>query len=258
VWRHIGQSLQGSSHLGDDTPCQDNHRICVLGGAEGNGDNLTLVACVADGAGSAKHSDLGSSIVCTAIIENATKYFEANGKFENLRFDDVVEWCEDARTRINDAAMSHDARARDFASTLCTAIIGPKTSFFFQIGDGAIILGNHFLYGVVFWPQSGEYANSTNFLTLDQYQQHLEFITTETRCTSVALMTDGIERIALRFDSQTPHTPFFEPLFRALRSAENVEPLNEGLRGFLNSASVQHRSDDDKTLVLATRTDSAA
>jgi hypothetical protein len=254
VWRHIGQSLQGSSHLGDGTPCQDSHRVCVLG----DGEIPTLVACVADGAGSAKHSELGSSIVCTTIIENATKNFEENGKIEKLQFDEVVRWCDDARARINDAAASHDARPRDFASTLCVAIIGPKLSYFFQIGDGAIILGNQFLYGVVFWPQSGEYANSTNFLTLDQYQQHLEFITTESRYTSIALMTDGIERIALRFDSQIPHAPFFEPLFRALRSTDNVESLNEGLRGFLNSASVQHRSDDDKTLVLASRTDSAA
>jgi hypothetical protein len=71
-------------------------------------------------------------------------------------------------------------------------------------------------------------------------------------------MTDGIERIALKFDSQTPHTPFFDPLFRALKSAADVESLSEGLRGFLGSDSVQHRSDDDKTLILAARTDDGA
>lgn len=251
MWRHIGQSLQGSSHLADETPCQDNHSVRVLGedGAR------TLIACVADGAGSAKHSELGSSIVCNSMIENATKHFETHGGLENLEQANVIEWCEDARTRILDAATLHDCRARDFATTLCFAIMGPATSFFVQIGDGAIILGNETLYGVVFWPQSGEYANSTNFLTSDEYEQQLEFLATPSTCSKVALMTDGIERIALRFDIQTPHTPFFDPLFHALRTTADVDSLNEGLRGFLNSNSVQLRSDDDKTLVLATRTE---
>ena len=215
----------------------------------------TLVACVADGAGSAKHSELGSSIVCNSMIENAAKFFESNGGFENLEQANVIEWCEDARTRILDAATLHDCRTRDFATTLCVAIVGPTTSFFVQIGDGAIILGNDTLYGVVFWPQSGEYANSTNFLTSDEYAKQLEFLATPSKCSKVALMTDGIERIALRFDIQTPHIPFFDPLFRALRSTADIDSLNEGLRGFLGSNSVQLRSDDDKTLVLATRTE---
>jgi hypothetical protein len=215
----------------------------------------TLVACVADGAGSAKHSELGSSIVCNSMIENATKHFETHGSFDSLRQQHVLEWCEDARTRILDAATLHDCRTREFATTLCIAIMAPTTSFFVQIGDGAIILGNDTLYGVVFWPQSGEYANSTNFLTSDEYENQLEFLATPSKCSKVALMTDGIERIALRFDIQTPHIPFFDPLFRALRSTADVDSLNEGLRGFLGSNSVQLRSDDDKTLVLATRTE---
>ena len=219
---------------------------------------LTLVACVADGAGSAKHSEVGSSLVCNSMIENATKHFEANGSLDNLELAHALEWCEDARKRIIEAATLHDCRPRDFASTLCVAVMGPTVSHFFQIGDGAIILGNDVLYGVVFWPQSGEYANSTNFLTSDEYEKQLEFLTTSSKHSKVALMTDGIERIALRFDIQVPHTPFFDPLFRALRSASDVDTLNEGLRGFLGSDSVQTRSDDDKTLILATRTEDGA
>lgn len=224
----------------------------------GDGNTRTLVACVADGAGSAKHSALGSSIACNAIIENAAWHFEANRGLEGLQQFNVLGWCEDVRTRIADAAALHDCKTREFATTLCVAIIGPATSFFCQIGDGAIILGNELVYGVVFWPQSGEYANSTNFLTSDEYREQLEFLATPTRCTRVALMTDGIERIALKFDSQTPHIPFFDPLFRALKSAANVDSLNEGLRGFLGSDSVAHRSDDDKTLILAARTEDGA
>ncbi|HEX5470971.1 MAG TPA: PP2C family serine/threonine-protein phosphatase [Lacipirellulaceae bacterium] len=254
MWRHIGQSLQGPSHQADDTPCQDTHSVRVFG----EDSQRTLVACVADGAGSAKRSDVGSSVACNTIIENAARYFETHGQLENLRFEDAVEWCEDARTRILDAAVSHDCSTREFATTLCVAIIGRQMSSFFQIGDGAIILGSDGLYGVVFWPQSGEYVNSTNFLTSDEYQAQLEFLTTTNPCSSIALMTDGLERLALRFDSQTPHVPFFDPLFRALRSSADLKSLSDGLRAFLGSNSVQNRSDDDKTLILAIRTEDGA
>jgi Protein phosphatase 2C len=252
VWRHIAQSLQGPSHLKDGTVCQDSNGVRLLG----DGATGTLVACVSDGAGSAKFSDTGSTIACNAIIENAAAHFSEHNQFDGIAREDVLRWCEDARTRIQNEARSRECNCREFASTLCVVIAAPDCSVFFQIGDGAIIVRNRGIYGVVFWPQSGEYANSTNFLTADDYQNRLEFVTITSPCSDVALFTDGLERLALRFDIQTPHGPFFDPLFRALRGANDLDGLNEGLRQFLASDSMQQRSDDDKTLILATRHDS--
>jgi hypothetical protein len=250
VWRHIAQSLQGPSHLADGIACQDSNLVHLLGG-EATG---TLVACVADGAGSAKFSDTGATIACNAVLENAAAHFETSGgHFDDLNREDVLRWCEDARTRIQQEAKTRECNCRELATTLCVVIAAPNCSVFFQIGDGAIIVGSHGIYGVVFWPQSGEYANSTNFLTADDFQDRLEFLTTTSRCSEVALFTDGLERLALRFDSQTPHGPFFAPLFRALRTSDNLDGLTAALRQFLASDSVQVRSDDDKTLILATR-----
>jgi hypothetical protein len=211
------------------------------------------VACVADGAGSAKHSDVGSSIACNAILENAASHFGEFGGFGNFNRDDALRWCEDVRTRICTAALERDCAVRELATTLSAVVAAPNSTAFFQIGDGGIILRTHGVYGVVFWPQSGEYANSTNFLTADDFRDKLEFLTVRGRCHDVALLTDGLERLALRFNQQTPHVPFFEPLFKALRSAADVANLSEGLRSFLGSDSVQQRSDDDKTLILASR-----
>ena len=59
--------------------------------------------------------------------------------------------------------------------------------------------------------------------------------------------------MALMFDTQTPHTPFFEPLFRTLRTTQNYSGLGEQLRQFLMSESIKSRSDDDKSLILATQ-----
>jgi hypothetical protein len=225
----------------------------------GEGPRGTLIACVADGAGSAKHSDIGSSIACKTILEHATKFLEANN-LADMQMEDALIWCDEIRKRISVQADDRGCTTREFATTLLVAILSPDLSVFFQIGDGAIILGNDVLYGVVFWPQEGEYANSTNFLTGDQYHQQIEFITTTaSHYSRVALLTDGLERLALRFDTQIPHIPFFDPLFRALQKTNDVSGLNEGLRSFLGSDSIHHRTDDDKTLILATRcTDGAA
>ncbi len=247
MWRPIAQSRQGPNHAADDRPCQDSYAVRVVGDEPAP----TLVACIADGAGSAQYSDVGSTIVCTTIADCATAFLAAEGRLDQLERQDVLRWCEQARERIHEAATARECVPRELATTLCAALVAPTNSCFFQIGDGAMILRRNGIYGVVFWPQSGEYANSTNFLTAHEYDSQLEFISIDTSCSDIALMTDGLERLALRFDSQTPHIPFFDPFFRALRAADDYTGLNEALHSFLASQPVRERSDDDKTLILA-------
>jgi hypothetical protein len=64
-------------------------------------------------------------------------------------------------------------------------------------------------------------------------------------------LTDGLQRLALDFTARTPHLPFFQPLFAALRAAPDVESLAGPFREFLDSQRINERTDDDKTLVLA-------
>jgi serine/threonine protein phosphatase PrpC len=247
VWRHIAQSTRGDAHRAEDAPCQDSSRVIVLGGDS----EQTLVACVADGAGSAKYSALGSATACEAILRSANAHFDRHQTLAGLEREVVLKWCDEVRAQLNDDAASRGVEVRGLATTLCAAIVSTTYSAFFQIGDGAIILRRHGVCGVVFWPQSGEYVNTTNFLTSNEYRDHLQFCSTTTGFSDVALLTDGIERLALRFDSQTPHPPFFEPLFQALRTNDDPRDLADGLRRFLQSESVRSRSDDDKTLILA-------
>ena len=107
-------------------------------------------------------------------------YLESNN-LADMQMEDALLWCDEVRKRITSQAEERGCTTREFATTLLTAILSPDLSVFFQIGDGGIILGNDVLYGVVFWPQEGEYANSTNFLTGDQYHEQIEFITTTSR-----------------------------------------------------------------------------
>ncbi|TWU29475.1 PP2C family serine/threonine-protein phosphatase [Bythopirellula polymerisocia] len=250
VWRPIFRSVQGASHLADEIPCQDNSRVRIL---DGKSDG-TLVACVADGAGSAKHSAVGSLVACSAIVECIDAYMEKHGTIANVEESHILQWCEVARGRIEEEAKLRESLSAEFATTICAAILSPTGSCFFQIGDGAIVLEKAGICGVVFWPESGEYINTTTFLTSKEYRDRIQSYVTSDAFHNVALFTDGIERIALRFDTRTPHPPFFGPLFQALRTLPDWQSLGEKLEIFLRSSSVASRSDDDKTLLLASLT----
>lgn len=249
MWRHIAGSVRGASHERGGEPCQDTHVAAVIESAWGPG----MVACVADGAGSASNSQHGSQIACDAISDKARRHFEREGGFQLVSRDDAIVWCDHARMEIARRAEADGKQPRDYACTLSVALLSERGTAFFQIGDGAIVARQGGVYGVVFWPQSGEYANSTNFLTQDGYEDRLEFLSSPATFGEVALFTDGLERLALSFEGQTAHAPFFDPLLQAVRQTNDLEGLNQGLQGFLTSEVVQNRSDDDKTLVLAAK-----
>jgi hypothetical protein len=59
--------------------------------------------------------------------------------------------------------------------------------------------------------------------------------------------------LALSYASKSAHQPFFARMFAALRKVGDREDLVVPLRQFLDSPAVNDRTDDDKTLVLATR-----
>lgn len=247
MWRHIGNSVLGAAHADDDGPCQDHCLVRVVD----DGPVPVLVACVADGAGSSKYGADGSRMACESLVDCITGYLDSHRSLDALGVEDACRWCESVRQRIEVAALARDTTPREFATTVCAAIASPTRAVFFQVGDGAMIVRRHGVCGVVFWPQSGEYANTTNFLTDDEFAQRLEFLSVPVQLEELALLTDGIERLALTFESQTPHPRFFEPLFGALRATADTDGLDRDMRQFLQSQSVRDRSDDDTTLVLA-------
>ncbi len=249
MWRFICQSVQGGRHRLDGAECQDHGLVRFIGDAA----NGALVACVSDGAGTAPHSSSGSRMACEAIIQLAENRFETDHTMATLQPADVIEWCDRARRTIAKVAETRQRPLRDYASTLCGAVIAQQRSIFFQIGDGAIVARRSGAFGVVFWPQSGEYLNTTSFLTSSEFHERLQVCVVKGEFTDIALLTDGVERLALQFDALTPHAPFFHPLFAAVRAAQKSDVLTEDLKRFLESDSVTMRNDDDKTLLLACR-----
>ena len=92
-----------------------------------------------------------------------------------------------------------------------------------------------------------------NFVTDPEFTSALEVEIWHERVDELALLTDGLQPLALHYSTRRTHQPFFAPMFERLRASQPGEGLAGALRQFLSSAAVNARTDDDKTLVLATR-----
>jgi hypothetical protein len=108
----------------------------------------------------------------------------------------------------------------------------------------------------VFWPQRGEYANTTFFLTDDDAIERFQVEALPGAISDIALMSDGLEPLALYYASKTVHEPFFNGMFRPLLQSDGIKEishLSESLQQFLSSDQVGSRTDDDVSIILATR-----
>jgi hypothetical protein len=145
----------------------------------------------------------------------------------------------------------------EFSCTLLGFVIFPNKACFIQVGDGAIIRNDgsgHFTW--VWWPHNGEYQNTTAFLIDDPNFGNLKTRVIEERINEVAVFSDGLQMLALTYETETVHQPFFADLFKWLRLAkedEHIAILNKKLTDYLGSDIINNRTDDDKTLLLATR-----
>ena len=144
---------------------------------------------------------------------------------------------------------------RQFACTLLAAIVGPTSVWSVQIGDGLIVFDGleQERYAFAFWPDSGEYVNTTRFLTDDDYKIRCRSDRLSRPITHLALLTDGLQMLALDYASALIYTHFLAPMFAVVTTSTDPLTLQTNLRGFLNSPRFNERTDDDKTLLLASR-----
>lgn len=144
--------------------------------------------------------------------------------------------------------------ARAFACTLTCVVAGPDRLVVGQIGDGAVIAaGEDSSLFTATRLQRGEYANETHFLTETGALEQLVVAVFERRVLRLAVMSDGLIRLALKMPTQEPHAPFFQPLFGFAGGITDAAKASGQLAEFLSSERVNARTDDDKSLVLAVR-----
>ena len=251
MWRFAAARSEGTSHQKVGLPCQDWFECRAL-------PNGILVAVVADGAGSASFGGLGARIAAETVLWHISSTLNSDPPDFAVMLQNAAV---NARLAVFEEAGRLDVPPRELASTLLAVAVGPAGGGALQIGDGVIVVGNDTDgLGWVFWPQRGEYVNSTHFLTDEDASQFLQIEPLGKSVSDIAVMTDGLESLALDYSSRSVYEPFFRTMFRPIIQASGsmeIEWLSEALESFLMSERVASRTDDDLSLILATCRDHA-
>lgn len=253
-WRIAHASAVGASHLAQNTECQDRFACRTI---ETKNDGAVLIAVVADGAGSTTDGQHGANVACELFIEQIVSFLNAeNISVESITAEFGVRWLEYFQRRIVEMAKEEKKTPRDFATTLVATIAGEKCAVFFQIGDGGIVIsmsGAAKSYRFALPPHESEYVNMTDFLTDVDANEKLKFAKVDEKLEDIILFSDGIYSVAVDYQTNQPHEPFLMPMIAPLRNGNNTNGLNEKLENFLASPKLNEKTDDDKTIILASR-----
>lgn len=253
-WRIAGASAIGTSHIKSGAPCQDAFK-CELYTSTTEGEVMLLI--VSDGAGSARLSDIGSELACREFAANLELYLSDGKAIASLESSNVRQWLDNVVEAIHVRAIADGEPPRDYACTLVAAVISSTCAAFVQIGDGAMVVRDgpdEWCY--IFWPQHGEYINTTRFITDPGSLDQFEFSLVSNPIHEIAVFTDGIESLVLQYATNTVHSPFFNQMLSPVRSLTRSgfdALLSQQLATYLSSTVVCSRTDDDKTLLLASR-----
>ena len=247
-WKHSHASVTGKAHTDRGESGQDFSRA---GTVRVDGDEF-FIGIAADGAGSTTDGGKGAEIACGELFGEITRTVQLSSDLSRITDQDVRSWITASRDAILACARDHGKQPREFACTILGTLAGSGHAVFFQIGDGAIVTGTGQECRTIFWPAQGEYANSTYFITDEEFAGHLQ-IHHEEAPDGIALFTDGLQNLALSFGQMKAHPGFFLPLFDALEkdTGDGFPAFSGTLERFLLRDDISARSDDDKTLVLA-------
>lgn len=250
-WVTTFSSVTGISHIGENISCQDSCFVLE------NDKWLSMV--VSDGAGTAKHSEKGSSLVSKSFAKalldlSAEIEHRTPGAWIN---DYVIEHIVGLRNEIRSIAKSDNIS--DFHCTLVACLISESGGFLIHIGDGALfggpaerdgndkVLLSKDLY--ISLPENGEYSNETFFITEGDWIKHLR-ITPVSKVDWIIIATDGGTSLSM-IDDKQPKPGFVIPLLKTLESERNSSLRQEKLRNILSDEQTNKLTSDDKTICIA-------
>lgn len=156
MFKEFHYQARGHGHLRDGTPVQDRTNYLSRGGVQ--------VLCLADGAGSATHSQFGAQAVvdegCVVLVEQFAEYAASNDGIQVK-----VDLLGRLAAKVAAVAERHNVSPDDLASTfLCVAVSGDRF-LGAHVGDGVVGYLKHGDLRVISGPDNAEFANQTTFVT---------------------------------------------------------------------------------------------
>lgn len=249
-------SAIGQGHTSSGVPCQDSGLIAMA-------ENGIVIGAIADGAGTAKHSDVGAKKVCEFTIEFLRAEFCPLIQSEQIDIDPctheslALECFNQVVEKLYKYSEQEDLDFRELASTLVAFIATPRFLTSIEVGDSFLIFkeASNNDYQLVSRPTRGEYVNQTIFVTHsplpEQIKRNVHIFPEEAPLEFICAMTDGMEAVSIDRVTWKPGGQFFTPIHRATRLASGEDELNSYLEQILTMEELNRRSDDDKTILVA-------
>jgi hypothetical protein len=240
--------VQGTGHRRNGQVCQDAHRWQVV-------EQDVLIAAVADGAGTAACAEIGAALAVQAGVLGAIGQLQAERPRSRLEWTILLQRAfAQARAVVIQNALDMELSPQEFSTTLLLAVAAPERLAVGQVGDGAVVARKRDgSFTAITRPAVQEYINETTFLTSPEYLDRAEWATSAEPITGLALLSDGLQMLALKMPHGAPHPAFFAPLLKQLESSPANGQAEVQLQKFLQSPPIAQRADDDLTLVLAVR-----
>lgn len=127
-----GFSIQGKGHIEKGVVCQDSNKVdCIKSGH--------YVGIVADGVGSAPHSDIGSDIAVKSLFQYCNDHIEKNSSCDTIK-EILADSYAFALEQIGQYVKKRGAVIEDFDTTLSAVVYDGKTVVYGHAGDGGIIV----------------------------------------------------------------------------------------------------------------------
>lgn len=183
MFKEFHYQVRGHGHLRDGTPVQDRTKYLSRGGVQ--------VLCLADGAGSASHSQYGAqAVVDEACATMVARFAEFAATDDGVRV--KVELLDRLVARLDDVATRHGVAPSDLASTfLCVAVSGERF-LGAHVGDGVVGYVKNGELKVISAPDNDEFANQTTFVTSGRAVESMRLFRGSTDgVAGFILMSDG-------------------------------------------------------------------
>jgi len=271
-WVVAYASVIGNGHVLMNLPCQDSCDHQKVNDTWG-------VAVVADGAGSAAKSEIGSDFVARNMahcLEEVIKQKEWND-LESLPTEE--EWRVEGlkalqlvRQRLEQFAKAKELNIPDLACTVVAVLYSPFCILTAHIGDGrAAYSVEPGEWDALIEPFRGSEVNATVFITsniwtTDGAELYMKTGMVKGDIRAFAVMSDGCENGSFEVnvwdeenqkyhDPNRPYNKFFEPNLKGMlqlqKEQKPQEEINKIWAGFLTNGSKQFKHEtDDKTMIL--------
>ncbi len=129
-----GFSIQGKGHIERGVVCQDSNKA-------GRIESGHYIGIVADGVGSAPHSDIGSDIAVKSLFQYCNDYITGSSTH-----DEIEEILSDgyfyALSQVSEYVRNQRAVIEDFDTTLSAVVYDGETVVYGHAGDGGIVVKN--------------------------------------------------------------------------------------------------------------------